>query len=60
MVWVARRRVLSVVLQTVQVLVTLATDFTAIRLLLLHTDSAGVGDRCCGINYGEAAIGVFL
>lgn len=36
------RRVLTVVLETVQVLVSLATDFATIRLLLFHANSAGI------------------
>jgi len=49
-----------VVLETVQVLVAFAAHLAAIRLLFLHTHSAGIRDRGCGVDDGEATVRVFL
>jgi hypothetical protein len=50
----------AVVLETVEVLVAFAAYFTAIWLLLLHADSAGVGYGCEGVDDGESAVVVLL
>ena len=48
------------VFEAVQILVALATNLAAVRLLLFHSDSAGVGNGCGGIYDGESAVGVLL
>jgi len=57
---IAWRRVLTVVLETVQVFVALATNFAAVGLLLLHADGPRVGNRGCRVNDGKGAVGVLL
>lgn len=47
---VARWRVLLVVLEAVQVLVSLAADLALVGLLLFHADRAGIRDRSHRIN----------
>ena len=51
---------LAVVLETVQVLVAFAADLAAVGLLLLHTNSARVGNGCGGIYDREGAVGILL
>lgn len=50
-VGIAGRRVLAVVLETVQVLVALAADLAAVWLLFLHADSSGVRNRGGRVDY---------
>lgn len=57
---VARRGVLAVVFEAVEILVALAADFASVWFLLLHAHCAGVGDGGDGVDDGEGAVGVFL
>ena len=59
-VWVARRAVLAVVLEPVQVLVTLAAHLAAVGLFLFHADGAGVWDRGRRVDDREGAVRVLL
>jgi hypothetical protein len=54
------RGVGTVVLEPIKVLVTLAANLTAIRLLLFHSDSSRVWDGCQRIDYRESAVVVLL
>ena len=57
---VTRRRVSLVVFEAVEVLVPFAAHLAAIRLLLLHTDGSGVGNRRDRIHDGEGAVLILL
>ena len=59
-VGVAGRAVLAVVLETVQVLVSLAADLAAVGLLFLHADCAGVRDRSRRVDDREGAVRILL
>lgn len=50
----------SVVLEPVEVLVTLPTVLAAIWLFLLHAQSTGIRRRCLGIDDGECAVSVVV
>jgi fumarate reductase subunit C len=58
--WVTMRRMSTVVLEPVEVLVTLSAHLAAIRLLLLHADGSGVRNRCQRIDYRERPVVVLL
>lgn len=51
---------LSVVFETVQVLVALATHFATIWLFLFHPDRTGIWDRCGGIDDRKGAVWIFF
>jgi len=57
---IARRTVLAMVFESVEILVALATHLAAIRLLLLHADGARVGNASSRIYYREGTIRVLL
>ena len=48
------------VLQTVKVLVTLTTDFAAVRLLLLHAEGTRIRGRRFRVNNREGTVGVVM
>lgn len=48
------------IFKTVQILVTLATSFAVEGLLLLHTECAGVGSACLGIDNGKCAVTILV
>lgn len=51
---------LTVVFETVEVLVALAAHLTAIGFLFLHADGSRIWDRGCRINNGIGAVWVLL
>jgi len=51
---------LTVVLETVEVLVSFATDLTPIWLLFLHADGSGVWNGCGWVDDGKGAVGILL
>lgn len=55
---VARRRVVTVVLEPVQVLVSLAADLASVRLFLLHAHRPRVGDGSDGVHDGEGPVAI--
>lgn len=59
-VWVAWWRMLTVVFQSVQVLVTLATDLAAVWLLFLHTDGTWIWNRGGRVNDRKGTVRVLL
>lgn len=48
------------VFEAVEILVTFATDFASVGLLLFHADGSRIGDGCGGINNGKGTIGILL
>lgn len=57
---VALWRVSAMVLEAVEVLVSLATHLASVGLLLLHADSAGIGYRGERVDDGESSVLVLL
>jgi hypothetical protein len=57
---ITRWAVLSVILQAIQILIPLATDFASVGLFLLHAHSSGVRDRGNRVNDREGSIRIFL
>lgn len=51
---------LAMILQAIQVLVSLPADFTPVRLLLLHANSTGIRNTSCRVDNGESAVGVLF
>lgn len=58
--WVAWWRVVAVILETVEVLVSLATYFTAVWLLLFHANGAGIRNGRDRVYNRERAIAVLF
>jgi len=58
--WIAVGSMRSMILQTVKVLVALATDFAAIGLLLLHADSARVWNGRQRVDDRKATVVILL
>lgn len=48
------------IFQTVQVLISLATDVALVRLLLLHSQSTGIRSGRLGIDNGKCSIAVLM
>lgn len=57
---IALGRVCTVVLETVEVLISLAAHLASIWLLLLHPDGTGIGYRGEGVDDGECSVLVLL
>lgn len=57
---VTGRRVLAMVLQSVQVLIPFAADLAPVWLLFLHSNGSWVGNRCDRVNDGKRTVCVFL
>jgi hypothetical protein len=48
------------IFETVQVLVSLATNFALVGFLLLHAHCSWVWSRCLGVDNGEGTIAIFV
>lgn len=58
--WVAGRRVLFVVFETIQVLVSFAANIALVRLLLLHAKSTRIRSGRFGVDDRECSISVLM